>query len=55
MLLAGKDVKIKLAVLYLIAQISNPEYIPLIEQYLNDENPKVRAFTQQALNELLRI
>jgi AAA family ATP:ADP antiporter len=54
MLLAGKDTKIKLAVLYLITQIGNPHYIPLIEQYLNDENPKVRTFTQQALNELLR-
>ncbi len=48
MLLAGKDIKIKLAVLYLISQIGNDKFIPLIEKYINDDNPKVKTFANEA-------
>jgi AAA family ATP:ADP antiporter len=52
MLLAGKDVKIKLAVLYLISQVGNKRYIPLIEKQLLDANPKIRTFAEQAIKAL---
>ncbi len=49
MLLAGKDVKIKLAVLYLISKTANTRYLPLVEQYVHDKNPKIRTFSGQAI------
>lgn len=42
MLLQGNDIKIKLAVLYLLSQLKNPEYIPLINSYRNNPNQKVK-------------
>lgn len=54
MLLAGKDVKIILAVLYLIAQQRNKKYIPLVSNYTQSKNQKVKTFAKQALSELLR-
>jgi AAA family ATP:ADP antiporter len=49
MLLAGKDVKIKLAVLYLIAQLGDKKYTPLVKQYTLHPNPKVKSFAEQAI------
>lgn len=54
MLLSGKDVKINLAVLYLITQLENPKYIPLAAQYTQHENIKIKTFAKQALSELLK-
>jgi len=48
MLLEGNDIKIKLAVLYLIAQLKNREYLSLIEVYRNNKNQKVRDFAEKA-------
>ncbi|WP_346856605.1 Npt1/Npt2 family nucleotide transporter [uncultured Draconibacterium sp.] len=48
MLLEGNDIKIKLAVLYLIAQLKNPDYLPLIERYRKNKNQKVRDFAEKA-------
>lgn len=52
MLLTAKDIKIKLAVLYLISQIGSEKYLPLIENYKNDDNPKVKSFANQAYRAL---
>ncbi|PLW95536.1 MAG: hypothetical protein C0591_11000, partial [Marinilabiliales bacterium] len=52
MLLAGKDNKIKLAVLYLISQSKNTRYLTLVEKYANDDNPKIRNFSGQAIASL---
>jgi AAA family ATP:ADP antiporter len=49
MLLAGKDIKIKLAVLYLISQTGNKKYLPLVGKYEADNNPKVKTFVAQTI------
>jgi AAA family ATP:ADP antiporter len=48
MLLQGNDIKIKLAVLYLISKLKQPEYLPLVNTYRNNHNPKVRDFAEKA-------
>lgn len=55
MLLAGKDLKINLAVLYLIAQLDDKKYIPLVRQYAAHSNPKIRTFATEALEELEKL
>lgn len=54
MLLAGKDVKIILAVLYLIAQQKNKRYIHLVSTYTQSRNQKIKTFAKQTLHELLK-
>lgn len=55
MLLKGKDQKIKLAVLYLIAQLDgeNKTYIPLVKPLTKHQNKKISTFAINALNNLL--
>ena len=48
LLLQGNDLKIKLAVLYLIQQQGELKYLPILEQYLNHTDPKVRSFAHHA-------
>ncbi len=48
MLLQGNDIKIKLAVLYLIGEIKNPDYLSLVDAYRNNKNPKVSDFAEKA-------
>ncbi|WP_340158270.1 Npt1/Npt2 family nucleotide transporter [uncultured Maribacter sp.] len=48
LLLQGNDLKIKLAVLYLIAQQKEPRYLHIVAQYLDDPNPKIKSFAQTA-------
>ncbi|WP_291966014.1 Npt1/Npt2 family nucleotide transporter [Maribacter sp.] len=48
LLLQGNDLKIKLAVLYLIAQQKEPRYLHIVAQYLDDPNPKIKSFAQAA-------
>jgi AAA family ATP:ADP antiporter len=48
-LLQRKDVKLKLAVLYLIEKTNNQSFIPIITSVLDDSNEKVRAKAQQIL------
>ena len=50
MLLQGNDIKIKLAVLYLINQLKDKKYLDLIEKYRQNHNPKVRDFAEKAFN-----
>ena len=55
MLLEGNDIKIKLAVLYLISKIERIEFIPLVEKYRNNPNKKVKDFAKIALTALRSI
>ncbi|SKB25159.1 Npt1/Npt2 family nucleotide transporter [Maribacter arcticus] len=48
LLLQGNDLKIKLAVLYLIAQQKEPRYLSIVEEHLNDADPKIRSFALDA-------
>ena len=48
MLMAGKDIKIKLAVLYLVEQLKDDKFLPLLKPYLEDKNEKIRTFAQRA-------
>lgn len=54
LLLDANDLKIELAVLYLIRKQRNATYIPLIQHYLLSDDPKLRSFTSNALQEMLR-
>lgn len=52
LLLRGKDVRIKLAVLYLIGQLGDRRFLPLVEESLESGQEKVRDFAQGVLSEL---
>ncbi|MEZ5197556.1 MAG: HEAT repeat domain-containing protein [Bacteroidales bacterium] len=52
LLLNGKDLKISLAALYLMGQIKDGKYIPLVSGFVNHENPKIKKFAQLALDEM---
>jgi AAA family ATP:ADP antiporter len=54
MLLSGPDVKISLATLFLISQIKDKKYIPLVANFTQSENLKIKTFANQALIELLK-
>jgi AAA family ATP:ADP antiporter len=47
MLLNGNDIKIKIAVLYLIGQLQDPKYFDLIEKHRSNPNQKVRDFAEK--------
>lgn len=49
MLLRGNDLKIKLAVFYLISQLKDPKYKSLVESYKDSEDIKVKTFALKAL------
>ena len=55
MLLKGKDLKIKLAVLYLIAQLEDKSYISLVKPLVIHRNKKISTFAQDALNQLEKV
>ncbi|PKQ66693.1 hypothetical protein BZG01_10490 [Labilibaculum manganireducens] len=48
LILEGVDVKLKLAVFYLLEQLSDPKFLPLIQTYLDSENLKIRKFAEKA-------
>jgi AAA family ATP:ADP antiporter len=52
LLLDGKDLKVKLAVLYLIKQQKDIRYIPMIGNYLKSDDLKLRTFAKEALESL---
>jgi AAA family ATP:ADP antiporter len=52
LLLDANDLKIKLAVLYLIRKQGDPKYIPLAEKYLDNDDLKLRTFATEAIHEL---
>jgi AAA family ATP:ADP antiporter len=48
-ILAGKDVRLKLAVLFLINKIGDPKYVTLIAPFIHHKDDGVRDFTKKAL------
>ena len=52
MLLEGTDIKIKLAVLYLISVLKDEKYRTILKKHIINTNPKVRDFAQKALDKL---
>jgi AAA family ATP:ADP antiporter len=48
-LLKGKDVRIALAVLYIIRQMRDPKYIPLVKTGIRSEQDKVRKYAAETL------
>ncbi len=52
LLLDGKDLKVKLAVLYLIKQQKDIRYIPMIANYVKSDDLKLRTFAKEALESL---
>lgn len=51
-LLSGNDIRIKLAVLYLIARMKDTNYLELVVSYRNNPNQKVRDFADRAYEAL---
>lgn len=49
LLLDGIDVKLKQAVFYLLEQLADPQYIPLVKPYINGKNNRVSSFAEKAL------
>ncbi|MEA1784743.1 hypothetical protein U1E44_01445 [Arenibacter sp. GZD96] len=52
LLLDANDLKIKLAVLYLIRKQGDPKYISLIQHFLLSDDVKLRTFTSEAIREI---
>lgn len=53
LLLQENDFKIKLAVLYLIAQQKEQKYLPIIQTYMESDDLKLRTFAKEAKEALL--
>tara|TARA_Y100001001_G_C7966273_1_gene294319 strand:- start:572 stop:1297 length:726 start_codon:yes stop_codon:yes gene_type:complete len=51
-LLQVPDIKLKLAVIYLIAKQRDKCFKELLERYVTDDNPKIKDFAQNALKEI---
>ncbi len=52
MLLEGNDIRIKLAVLFLISKSGSKDFIPLVNKYRNNHNQKVKDFAEKAFQSL---
>ena len=52
LLLDANDLKIKLAVLYLIKIQNDSKYIPLVEKFITNEDEKLRGFALETLSVL---
>lgn len=50
LLLEGNDLKLKLAVLYLIKHQKEIKYVPIIEKYTKSDDYKLRTFAKEALS-----
>lgn len=53
-LLQGKDIRIKLAVLYLMRLIRDEKYVALASKYIDDTEPKISAFALEVVYEFER-
>lgn len=49
LLLEGIDVKLKLAVFYLLEQLADPQFIPLVNPFLDVKNIKIKTFAEKAI------
>ncbi len=52
-ILKGKDLRLKLAVLFLIEQLADGSYLQLVERLLNDDNEKIKSFAKNAFQAIL--
>ncbi|MCJ7466375.1 MAG: hypothetical protein MUO53_06740 [Maribacter sp.] len=52
LLLEGKDLKVKLAVLYLIKQQKNIKYLPMVDKLTESQDIKIRTFAEEAKSAL---
>jgi len=52
MLLDGKDFRLKLATLYLIAQFGSKKYFDLVKRFAEHENEKIRYLAREALQNI---
>jgi AAA family ATP:ADP antiporter len=52
MLLKGRDARIKLAVLYLIGQLGDRKFLPLVQESLASGQEKVRNFASEIMKDL---
>lgn len=53
MLLEGKDLKVKLAVLYLITVLKDKTYLDLVRKYINHPDDRISRFSQRAVESLM--
>ncbi len=53
LLLNGNDLKLKLAVLYLIKHQKDEKYVPLVMKYIKNDDHKLRTFAQEAWEGIL--
>ncbi len=53
LLLNGNDLKLKLAVLYLIRHQKDEKYVPLVMKYIKNDDHKLRTFAQEAWEGIL--
>ena len=51
-LLQVPDIKLKLAVIYLIGKQRDKRFKELLERYVTDDNPKIKDFAQNAIKEI---
>ncbi|GGX30124.1 Npt1/Npt2 family nucleotide transporter [Aquimarina muelleri] len=52
-ILKGKDLRLKLAVLYLIEQKGEHKYLPLITPFMQNEDKKIEDFAKKAYNNIM--
>lgn len=55
LLLQGNDLKVKLAVLYLITQQKEPKYLPMVKKLTGSNDPKLRTFAKEATEALTNL
>ncbi len=52
MLMNGKDIRLKMATLYLINQLKSEKYLTLVEKFTDNENQKLRYLAAEALKNI---
>ena len=53
LLLNGNDNRLKLAVLYLLEQLKDKQFLPLVQEHKNSNNSKVRQFALNAESSII--
>ena len=55
LLMKGRDLRVKIAVLYLIAQLNNKKYLTLAKKYSVSDNLKIKKYAKQAVSVLEKL
>ena len=53
MLLNGKDIKVKIATLYLINQLRNAKFLPLLNKYKDSNNKKINYLAKDGIKRII--